>query len=185
MLANVLPKLTNLKVFRCHLDSDASKWLLGVLEKSHPKLQGLVIQYCFLIVDQIVPHGIFLADQIVSSRLFPHSIILPGLPSAVHLTGSLKAILMPSCRPKPWRYIPLSLPLPIPTLLRSFPLSIYATSTSLQLFTTQVFSHKSWKTDDNWRSYNSKSAMDVCFLQYSVHTRDHTCYLPYGSYHLF
>ncbi|KAH9957833.1 hypothetical protein BC827DRAFT_1101361, partial [Russula dissimulans] len=49
MLANVLPKLINLKVFRCQVDEDAFKWLLGVLEKYHPKLQGLVIQSnCYL-----------------------------------------------------------------------------------------------------------------------------------------
>jgi len=59
MLANVLPKLTNLKVFRCHLEYDALRWLLGVLEKSHPKLQGLVIR---------------------------SNCLLPALPSLHHLT---------------------------------------------------------------------------------------------------
>lgn len=43
MVANVLPKLTNLKVFRCQMGNDALISLLGVLEKSHPKLQGLII----------------------------------------------------------------------------------------------------------------------------------------------
>ncbi|KAI9452394.1 hypothetical protein F5148DRAFT_1236194 [Russula earlei] len=49
LLAKVLPKLSNLKVFRCQLDKDALVSLLSVLEKSHPKLQGLVIDlpnYC-------------------------------------------------------------------------------------------------------------------------------------------
>jgi hypothetical protein len=43
MLANAIPKLTNLKVFRCQMGNDALISLLGVLEKSHPKLEGLVI----------------------------------------------------------------------------------------------------------------------------------------------
>ena len=43
MLASVLPKLTNLKVFRGQMGNDALISILGVLEKSHPKLQGLVI----------------------------------------------------------------------------------------------------------------------------------------------
>ena len=43
MVANVLPKLTNLKVFRCQMGNDALISLLGVVEKSHPKLQSLVI----------------------------------------------------------------------------------------------------------------------------------------------
>jgi hypothetical protein len=43
MLANVIPKLTNLKVFRCQMGNDSLISLLGVLEKSHPTLQGLVI----------------------------------------------------------------------------------------------------------------------------------------------
>jgi hypothetical protein len=43
MLASVLPKLTNLKVFRCQMGNDALISILGVLEKSHPRLQGLVI----------------------------------------------------------------------------------------------------------------------------------------------
>jgi hypothetical protein len=43
MLANAIPKLTNLKVFRCQMGNDSLISLLGVLEKSHPKLQGLVI----------------------------------------------------------------------------------------------------------------------------------------------
>ena len=43
MLASVLPKLTNLKVFRCQMGNDALISILGVLEKSHKKLQGLVI----------------------------------------------------------------------------------------------------------------------------------------------
>jgi hypothetical protein len=43
MLASVLPKLTNLKVFRCQLGNDALISILAVLEKSHKRLQGLVI----------------------------------------------------------------------------------------------------------------------------------------------
>jgi len=43
MLASALPKLINLKVFRCQMGNDALISILGVLEKSHPKLQGLVI----------------------------------------------------------------------------------------------------------------------------------------------
>ena len=43
MLASALPKLSNLKVFRCQMGNDALISILGVLEKSHPKLQGLVI----------------------------------------------------------------------------------------------------------------------------------------------
>ncbi|KAI0262794.1 hypothetical protein BC834DRAFT_1001800 [Gloeopeniophorella convolvens] len=44
MLANVLPKLGNLKVFSCTMGNDALVPLLGILEKSHPKLQALVIE---------------------------------------------------------------------------------------------------------------------------------------------
>lgn len=43
MLASVLPRLINLKVFRCQMGNDALISILGVLEKSHKKLQGLVI----------------------------------------------------------------------------------------------------------------------------------------------
>lgn len=43
MLANVLPKLSSLEVFRCQMGNDALLSLLGVLEKSHPNLRGLVI----------------------------------------------------------------------------------------------------------------------------------------------
>ncbi|KAI0283543.1 hypothetical protein BC826DRAFT_192306 [Russula brevipes] len=43
MLMNVLPKLNNLEVFRCQMGNDALVSLLRVLEKSHPRLQGLVI----------------------------------------------------------------------------------------------------------------------------------------------
>lgn len=43
MLQSVIPKLTNLKVFRGQMGNGALISILGVLEKSHPKLQGLVI----------------------------------------------------------------------------------------------------------------------------------------------
>jgi hypothetical protein len=43
MLASALPKLGSLKVFRCQMGNDALISILGVLEKSHPRLQGLVI----------------------------------------------------------------------------------------------------------------------------------------------
>lgn len=43
MLASALPKLINLKVFRCQMGNEALISILGVLEKSHPKLQGLII----------------------------------------------------------------------------------------------------------------------------------------------
>ena len=45
MLATVLPKLTNLKVFRCHMSGEALGTLLGILETSHPNLRGLAIAY--------------------------------------------------------------------------------------------------------------------------------------------
>jgi hypothetical protein len=55
MLASVLPKLTNLKVFRCQMGNDALISILGVLEKSHPRLQGLVIAWIFFLVNHSVP----------------------------------------------------------------------------------------------------------------------------------
>ena len=45
MVATVLPKLTNLKVFRCQMSSEALGPLLGILETSHPNLRGLAIAY--------------------------------------------------------------------------------------------------------------------------------------------
>jgi hypothetical protein len=43
MLATVLPKLTNLQVFRCHMSNEALGPLLGILEANHPNLRGLTI----------------------------------------------------------------------------------------------------------------------------------------------
>ncbi|KAH9052724.1 hypothetical protein EDB87DRAFT_1655810 [Lactarius vividus] len=43
MLATVLPKLINLKVFRCQMSSEALGPLLGILQDSHPDLRGLAI----------------------------------------------------------------------------------------------------------------------------------------------
>ncbi|KAI9431172.1 hypothetical protein H4582DRAFT_2010040 [Lactarius indigo] len=43
MLATVLPKLINLKVFRCQMSSEALCPLLGILQDSHPDLRGLAI----------------------------------------------------------------------------------------------------------------------------------------------
>ena len=43
MLATVLTKLTNLKVFRCRMDNDCLNPVMGILEKNHPDLEGLFI----------------------------------------------------------------------------------------------------------------------------------------------
>ncbi|KAH9067967.1 hypothetical protein EDB83DRAFT_2223030 [Lactarius deliciosus] len=43
MLATVLPKLINLKVFRCQMSSEALGPLLEILQDSHPDLRGLAI----------------------------------------------------------------------------------------------------------------------------------------------
>ncbi|KAI0299663.1 hypothetical protein B0F90DRAFT_1727626 [Multifurca ochricompacta] len=44
LLIDVLPKLTNLKVFTCSLDDDVMASVFGVLESSQPSLQVLVIE---------------------------------------------------------------------------------------------------------------------------------------------
>ena len=45
MLATVLPKLTNLQVFRCQMSSEALGPLLRILEINHPNLRSLAIAY--------------------------------------------------------------------------------------------------------------------------------------------
>jgi hypothetical protein len=42
-LAAVLPRLNNLKVFQCRMDSDTLLLVIEILEKHHPNLEGLSI----------------------------------------------------------------------------------------------------------------------------------------------
>ena len=70
MLVTVLPKLTNLKVFRCQMSSEALGPLLRILETNHPNLRGLAIAYVLFLSLPIPSHREFLQDnQLVASAI--------------------------------------------------------------------------------------------------------------------
>ena len=71
MLATVLPKLTNLKVFRCQMSSEALGPLLGILETNHPNLRGLAIAYALFSVSRSFLTAIFCRTTGSSPPQFP------------------------------------------------------------------------------------------------------------------
>ena len=71
MLVTVLPKLTNLKVFRCQMSSEALGPLLRILETNHPNLRGLAIAYVLFSVSQSLLTAIFCRTTSSSPPQFP------------------------------------------------------------------------------------------------------------------